>query len=556
MDPDGDFRASGLRSSGLSAKSFGPEATRQKAQTTVEHLPAHPAGLPYYSVRPSPGDALQLDPPGQQYDTSPKGMPQPIVARRSSSRDQSNQSSAAAAGGSPVGKLSSSRSPFPSKTDPRTGPSDKFKAHEARLPEGSRQRKLPELHPHNESLSNPSDALPQKPEIPKLTQRHDEKWIPSYGGTNSTPPTAAEAQQAWIETWSIRQGIIESLREFPSGTGIYYRGGARWDRRDLPALWRDLGELESIMEKMNERRQGVELSPIRPFKLNDSSRGVTRGGQSGGLGGSGPITPEGDSSSGQNQHPVVIQEQVITLDGQPQTPGGGGTLVGRAGGGNQGGGNQNPQKGSGGGAGGGNDDDGTVGGGSYQGNGGEHRSRPHPSDNKSYGRPMEHRDETPPGGDADDNGDAEDGGTTHEQRRSERDPWGYIDDGVEVDVEHTNDDDDGNGLAPSPEQGGGATGNDLGTIGKLSKGAPGVTQQEMDLVGAAFGTTTGADDKDRPNTGGRPSTNTSDPNRDLGNDVGGRRMRRGTGNGGAQVSGPTEGVWWFLHGSRARPTNR
>jgi hypothetical protein len=64
----------------------------------------------------------------------------------------------------------------------------------------------------------------------------------------------------------------------------------------------------------------------------------------------------------------------------------------------------------------------------------------------------------------------------------------------------------------------------LGARGKLPQGAPGVTPQQRDLIGPAFGTTTGPDDKDRPNTGGTASPNTSDPNNDLGDDLPGRRL--------------------------------
>jgi hypothetical protein len=104
---------------------------------------------------------------------------------------------------------------------------------------------------------------------------------------------------------------------------------------------------------------------------------------------------------------------------------------------------------------------------------------------------------------------------------------------------------------PSTGHGTGRGGNDLGPRGKLPKGTPGVTQQQKDLVGNAVGTTTGADDKERPSTGSR-SSNASNSNGDLG-DVGGRRMRRATGGARAEVRGPTEGIWWLLNRNRAQP---
>lgn len=74
------------------------------------------------------------------------------------------------------------------------------------------------------------------------------------------------------------------------------------------------------------------------------------------------------------------------------------------------------------------------------------------------------------------------------------------------------------GEDPATGHGGRGGSEDLGARAHLAKAPRGLTQQQKDFVGPAFATTTGADDKERPATGGtsgKPSTN------DLDNDVGG-----------------------------------
>jgi hypothetical protein len=63
------------------------------------------------------------------------------------------------------------------------------------------------------------------------------------------------------------------------------------------------------------------------------------------------------------------------------------------------------------------------------------------------------------------------------------------------------------------------------------------------LVGRAFGTTTGPDDKARPNTGATGNPSTSDPNNELGDDLPGRRMR---GQGGESRFGFREVLYRWL----------
>ncbi|OHB75708.1 MAG: hypothetical protein A2W31_09860 [Planctomycetes bacterium RBG_16_64_10] len=87
---------------------------------------------------------------------------------------------------------------------------------------------------------------------------------------------------------------------------------------------------------------------------------------------------------------------------------------------------------------------------------------------------------------------------------------------MEVEVEQTG------GLPSSPEEGGGATGNDVGG-GTMPQKIRGVTPRELDFVGPAIATTSGADDKDRPDIGDRPEGDAASPNDDLGNDLPGDR---------------------------------
>jgi hypothetical protein len=81
------------------------------------------------------------------------------------------------------------------------------------------------------------------------------------------------------------------------------------------------------------------------------------------------------------------------------------------------------------------------------------------------------------------------------------------------------------GLPADPETGSGKGGDDVGGR-KLEKyKVRGVTQQQKDLVGRSFGTTTGADDKERPATGGTSGSVSTDPFNSASDDLGGAGMR-------------------------------
>lgn len=96
------------------------------------------------------------------------------------------------------------------------------------------------------------------------------------------------------------------------------------------------------------------------------------------------------------------------------------------------------------------------------------------------------------------------------------------------------------GLPADPETGGSRGGDDL-SGGKLEKyKVKGVPQQQKDLVGPAFAVTTGADDKDRPATGGTSGTVATNTSESRANDVGGSNMARRTGGGTVDRSAGTE----------------
>jgi hypothetical protein len=107
------------------------------------------------------------------------------------------------------------------------------------------------------------------------------------------------------------------------------------------------------------------------------------------------------------------------------------------------------------------------------------------------------------------------------------------------------------GLPPAdPSTGGGQGGGDVGAAGMLEKyKVKGKTQQEKDLVGPAFGTTTGPDDKERPATGGTSGSVSTDPFDSGADDVGGAGVRgRRSGGGSVDVSAAEEllkalGLW-------------
>lgn len=136
------------------------------------------------------------------------------------------------------------------------------------------------------------------------------------------------------------------------------------------------------------------------------------------------------------------------------------------------------------------------------------------------------------------------GDTTCEQPRSERDPWGYVEDGVDSQMCR----DEDTGLPPADPATGGGSGDDLGG-GKLSKyKTSGVTQQQKDLVGDAVGKTTGADDKDRPDTSGASGTVATDQSESRSDDLGSGKLPGRRGGGSIDVSAgdmllKSLGVW-------------
>ncbi len=126
--------ASESRSSGMSAKSFGPGTKKSRPRATAENLPALPAGLPHVSVRPAPGDALLNRRTTSRVEAGPKEMPQPLVAGRSAPRHQSDPSRATASGEKPSGTPSSSLPKLRREADP---------AHRIRPTSCPRSRKSP-----------------------------------------------------------------------------------------------------------------------------------------------------------------------------------------------------------------------------------------------------------------------------------------------------------------------------------------------------------------------------------------------------------------------------
>jgi hypothetical protein len=74
-------------------------------------------------------------------------------------------------------------------------------------------------------------------------------------------------------------------------------------------------------------------------------------------------------------------------------------------------------------------------------------------------------------------------------------------------------------------------GDDLGARKVRQARPPGVTQQDVDLVGPAFARPAGPDDEERPATGGTSGTVSQDPLGSAANDVGARRLLRSGGGG-------------------------
>jgi hypothetical protein len=77
---------------------------------------------------------------------------------------------------------------------------------------------------------------------------------------------------------------------------------------------------------------------------------------------------------------------------------------------------------------------------------------------------------------------------------------------------------------------GGRGGGDVGARNRLPR-HPRITQQQRDLVGRAFGTATGADDKERPVVGGTSGSVSTNPSESRADDVGGLHAPRPGGGG-------------------------
>jgi hypothetical protein len=114
-------------------------------------------------------------------------------------------------------------------------------------------------------------------------------------------------------------------------------------------------------------------------------------------------------------------------------------------------------------------------------------------------------------------------------------------------------------LPPDPETGSGSGrgGNDVG--GHRLPTLPPVNLSGIQHVlapASPLPTKTGPTDEEEPDVGqmnnGAANQQGSNPD-DLGDDVGGRQMRRRNGNGGAEVPGFWEALWWVFNGPRAQP---
>ena len=473
--------ASGSHSAALRAKSFGPEATKTAARPTVQQLPAHPGGLPHQSPRPSPGDALPPRQTKSRGESSPKEMPQPIVALRGSPRPTGS-------GDRPSGNPSSSDPDLPRGADPRT---------------------------------NPSDTLPQKPEFPKLMQRHDVKVLPWVEG-RGTPATAAEADRRLYEARRIRNRILESLRRGVH-EGLYFEPPYRsdpygtrqiWDQNDLPALEREIVELEILMQKFREAviHGRTEPGPIRPMELFERPRMT-------GIGEWAGIT-QGGTPSGQGGFPLVPNGQQSNQGGSSGRREGANHLGNLA--------VNHPDHESHGGERGSNQDQNSSGSGPTPPE--EHRiTSTGPDASSSRQEPSTAKETTKKDNTSDKKTPAED---------VKKDP-------MESQKKQTQQ----TGL---PTEDGSSGGNDVGGHDprRVARDNRGGLQQLLNPDLRAVGTTTGADDAARPIVGRGGTTNPSGNDSSNLNDV---RGRRGNNSRGAQVPGPTEGLWWYLNGTRGQP---
>jgi len=340
-------------------------------------------------------------------------------------------------------------------------------------------------------------------------------------GFRSDQPVDKELDEPWVGELDFddREGLIESQNriwaEIQDALNRY--------PRDMMGPWFE--ERWEVYRNITAQIAAIELAldirgdmqRIRVSKLPSSS---------GAMG----SMPESDNPSGggspKQQGPFVkLEGQVDTLGGRGTRPGSGGTLGGGGGaGGTTAGSEGASQKGGPGGGSNGNDN---ASGWDNSQSGGDHDAKPNSKDGGSgHGAGGGGAGGALAGGQAGGTaGGGGGGGTTYYESRSQRDPWGVVRDGVEVEVERDEDDPNSNpGLPPADESGGGFGGNDLGAAGKLSKPLHGVTPQEKDFVGPAIGSTTGADDKDRPNVN-HPGHTSSDSSNDLGNDLPGNRLR-------------------------------
>ncbi len=273
----------------------------------------------------------------------------------------------------------------------------------------------------------------------------------------------------------------------------------------------------AIIRKLQEmeRSADVDLGPIRDIKLSDSPKGIVGAGSAG-------IAPEGGSQQKGNAFPLTPVGQGSN-DGESDR-GQGGNDPGYQAGPRP---DREPRGDGGGGGGGGGGDGGGSGGG---GGGGIRVSGQDPSSSRQEQSTAKE--------------------TTKKDNSSDKKTDPPKKDPMESQKKKPAQE----GL---PADDGNRGGNDVGghRPGRGARDNRGGLQQLREPQVRAVGTKTGAGDEETLDVGARggAANSSGDQLSNRGNDL---RGRRGNSSGGAQVPGPTDGFWWFVHGSRARPTNR
>jgi len=507
--------ASGSHSAALRAKSFGPEATKTAARATVQQLPAHPGGLPHYSVRPSPGDSLSPRQKKSRGESSPKEMPQPIVALRGSTRPTGS-------GEGTSGNSSPSLPELHQGNDPRTWPpANNWPQARPTLIQTRNPSILPDLPQGADPRTNPSDMLPKKLEIPKLSQRHDADSAAYY-------PDWSNPEWGRVRVLIERYGrtLSQIEREVDRHVVFTGRGWGMEPTDRLRTLWELSDELSGLIaqwaigqELEVALRQPFGVGPLYLFrKPNTDGQGNTGQTRPHILrDGAGGITDRGGSH--QSSFPLVP-------NGQQSNEGG---SSGRREGANHPGymAGNHPDHESHGGERGSNQDQNSSGSGPTPPE--EHRiTSTGPDASSSRQEPSTAKETTKKDNTSDKKTPAED---------VKKDP-------MESQKKQTQ-------QAGLPADDGSRGGNDVGghRPGRGARDNRGGIQQMLNPELNAVGTTTGADDAERPIVGRGGTTNPSGNAPSL-NDL---RGRRGNNSGGAQVPGPTEGVWWYLNGTRGQP---